>query len=347
MDCERAIEILLEAEDGSAPAEASAEVEAHCDACPKCARLRAGLASLAAAPEPTAPPGLVDTILSAIGDERGRVAAQAAALEAAAQTTTGGASVRSFEPARMPARWRWYGWERRFAGFAAAAAIIIVGLVVVGLSLPRVVRQPGTAIVESAQDRDASKSEQPAGVEAPPENAHAGAEDSETASAPPYVTLEGMVFAYEGVERTLPSSLATAGVIVSALDDQASAPATLTALAEHAEPSPTTIWLQLDGGRVLRFRLVTRTYAGDAFALESGSPIARFGEWPTLPTRFARPTSADGSPSFRYFGSDDRGVRIYVPVGVYPLDGFSVPPGTAPDDPAAGNPDWTWWVRFD
>jgi len=148
-------------------------------------------------------------------------------------------------------------------------------------------------------------------------------------------------------DRSLPSAAATAGVVTSALDDAASEPTTMPAYADPIDPH--LIWVQTHDGRTLAFRLVTRTYAGDEFALESGSGVLRFGEWPTLPQRFAPPTSSDGSPTFRYFGFDDRGVRIYVPAGARPrpLDGFAVAPGTSPDDPAAGNPNWTWWSRVD
>jgi hypothetical protein len=247
----------------------------------------------------------------------------------------------------MPARSRWRGWERRFAGFAAAAAIVIVGLVAVGLSLPRVATESATTVVESAQDRGAPKSAAPLGAEPTAESNYGAAQASAVASAPPYVTLDGLVFRLESVERAMPSSLATAGVVTSALDRPESEPTTMAALADPAEPSVTTIWLTAPDGRILRFRLVTRSYAGDAFALESGTPITRFGEWPTLPARFAPPASPDGSPTFRYFGSDDRRVRIYVPAGARPLDGFAVAPGTTEDDPARGNPNWTWWVRLD
>ncbi|MCX8007050.1 MAG: hypothetical protein N3B11_02930, partial [Coriobacteriia bacterium] len=133
--------------------------------------------------------------------------------------------------------------------------------------------------------------------------------------------------------------------VVTALDDPASEPATATAYAEPLDKR--TIWLRAADGRTLAFRLVTRTYANDEYALASGGVVARFGEWPTLPQRFAPPTSPDGSPTFRFFGSDDRGVRIYVPPGGRPQDGFAIAPGTPESDPAAGNPWWTWWTPLD
>lgn len=339
MDCERALEILLEAADGLAAPEAVAEAEAHCETCAECARVRAGLKLLASAPAPKAPAGLVDAVLEAVRDERQRAVEHAAAAVTTATPP---------EPASMPARWRWQGWERRFAGFAAAAAIVVVGLVAVGLAIPRVASVSQQAIVKSADEYGAEKTvEPPLATQPQTESSYGDVRASTIASAPPYVTLEGMVFVLDGVERSSPSSLATAGAVVSALDDPDSDPATMTVLAEPVEPSPTAIWVAAPDGRILRFRLVTRSYAGDAFALESGTPIARFGEWPTLPARFAPPTAPDGSPTFRYFGSDDGGVRIYVPAGARPLDGFAVAPGTSPDDPAAGNPNWTWWVRLD
>jgi hypothetical protein len=44
---------------------------------------------------------------------------------------------------------------------------------------------------------------------------------------------------------------------------------------------------------------------------------------------------------------DDRGREVFVPFGAYVSGGFALAPGTPADDPAAGNPNWTWWEPID
>ncbi len=331
MDCGRAEEILLAAADGLASPDEVAEAETHCKSCPRCARLQHGLRLLAEAPKPQAPEAVTEAVLAAVREER-------SALEERA------AIAHPLEPAGLPGRWRWAGWERRFAGFAAAAAIVIVGLVAVGIALPRLVPAPQEAAVKQAPSNYGGAGSDTLAAPQAPETTSEAYDDRTAAAAPPYIVLDGMV--YRLVEdRSRPSAATTAGVVTSALDEATSEPATMTAYADPFDSH--LVWVQAPDGRTLTFRLVTRTYAGDEFALESGSDVLRFGEWPTLPQRFAPPASPDGSPTFRYFGFDDRGVRIYVPSGARPLDGFAVAPGTSPDDPAAGNPNWTWWSRID
>lgn len=331
MDCGRAEEILLAAADGLTSPDELAQAEAHCGSCPRCARLRHGLRLLAEASRPQAPEAVTEAVLAAVREERSALEERATA-------------VHSLEPAGFPGRWRWTGWERRFAGFAAAAAIVIVGLVAIGIALPRLAPAPREAAVEQAPSNYGGAGSDTLAAPQASETASEAYDDRAAAAAPPYVVLDGMVYRLAD-DRSRPSAATTSGVVTSALDGATSEPATMAA---YADPFDThLIWIQAPDGRTLTFRLVTRTYAGDEFALESGSDVLRFGEWPTLPQRFAPPASPDGSPTFRYFGFDDRGVRIYAQPGVRSLDGFAVAPGTAPDDPAAGNPNWTWWSRID
>lgn len=331
MDCMRAQEIFLAAADGLVPEDDLAHAEAHCAACPECARLRDGLHLLSAAPKPRAPETLAHAVLATVRAERARAAERPAAPA-------------SPESAGLPGRWRWMGWERRFAGFAAAAAIVIAGLVAVGIALPRLAPPPQEAAVKPAGPQHGSAGPEMLSTPQAPDTSSESYDYRAAAAAPPYIALDGLVYRLSE-DRARPSAATTIGVVTSALDDAASEPATMAAYADTFDAH--LIWVQAPDGRTLTFRLVTRTYAGDEFALESGSDVLRFGQWPTLPPRFARPASSDGSPTFRYFGFDDRGVRIYVPSGARPLEGFAVAPGTAPDDPAAGNPDWTWWSRID
>ena len=89
---------------------------------------------------------------------------------------------------------------------------------------------------------------------------------------------------------------------------------------------------------------MTRVLSGKTFQLTTGTPITRFGEWPTLPSQYPQPTQPDGSPTFRQSGADATGVAAYAPPGGPPEDGFAIAPGSSPNDPAGGNPNWTWWT---
>jgi hypothetical protein len=79
------------------------------------------------------------------------------------------------------------------------------------------------------------------------------------------------------------------------------------------------------------------------YQLAAGNTIGRFGEWPELPTRFQVPTSPDGFPTFVIAGGDALGVQTYTAKGVPQSQGFAIAPGTPGTDPAASNPNWTWW----
>lgn len=91
------------------------------------------------------------------------------------------------------------------------------------------------------------------------------------------------------------------------------------------------------------FTPVTRTYDGQVFQLVSGVAIPNFGLWPKLPLEYPVPTAADGSPTFAKAGQDSLDVPIYTPGGTSVTDGFAIAPNTPNSDPAAANPNWTWW----
>lgn len=94
------------------------------------------------------------------------------------------------------------------------------------------------------------------------------------------------------------------------------------------------------------FRLyspIVRRMSGKRYQLVAGGELERFGTWPTLPQRFPTPQNPDGSPTFAAAGTDSLGVSVYAPSGQPVSSGFAVAPGTSASDPAAGNPNWTWW----
>ncbi|MCX8007051.1 MAG: hypothetical protein N3B11_02935, partial [Coriobacteriia bacterium] len=204
MDCERAIEILVEGPGVPPSDEDRAQAEAHCAECPKCARIRRGLALVDAAARPAAPPHLVDAIMDAVREQREMSQVEQRVL-------SGPAAPRPPEPAGLPSRWRWQGWERRFAGFAAAAAVVIAGLVALGLGLPRATQAPHKAVLQESVGTgapEAAVTEHPYGDEA---TAALDAYRGTTAAAPPFVVLDGLVYRMTDEDLRLPSSATTAG----------------------------------------------------------------------------------------------------------------------------------------
>jgi hypothetical protein len=97
-------------------------------------------------------------------------------------------------------------------------------------------------------------------------------------------------------------------------------------------------------GTYVAFKRVERDRDGKTYVLQSGGSLTAFGAWPALPSNLPTPTASDGYPTFVPAGRDDSGLEIFAPSGDSPDKGFAVPPATAGADPAAGNPNWTWWL---
>jgi hypothetical protein len=92
---------------------------------------------------------------------------------------------------------------------------------------------------------------------------------------------------------------------------------------------------------------VRRDYQGTSYRLQSAG-ITEYGGWPTIPPGIPKPTpenNADGSPVFTLDGQDTSGTPVYRRIGADTRLGIAIAPGTAAEDAAAGNPNWTWWVR--
>ena len=104
----------------------------------------------------------------------------------------------------------------------------------------------------------------------------------------------------------------------------------------------TNVYVADDSGAILEFSPVTRTYAGLTYVLSSVD-LTSLDQWPTLPAQITPPTSADGQPTFVYDGTDSSGVRVYHLANSTVTQGIAIPPNTPATDPAAGNPNWTWW----
>lgn len=334
MECLQATEIISAAHDGPVPADALAEAQAHCRICSECAAFRDLLARIDRAPAPRAPEELVARLLA--------LAARSASLTSHGREEVGGAAESAPSSPAAPLRRRTHiaRWSPRVAAYAAAAAVLLVAIGVTTATLlgPQAARE--TSMKDDAGLRGGQAPLAPPSSEGAKEERAAAADYGYGAPAPAYIALEGGVWRLHGPAEAEPSDLTTAGAVVSSLGEEGS-PATFWAFATAA--SPDTLYIRAADATYLAFVRVTRTLGRQPYQLQAGGPLLRFGEWPTLPERFPAPTDADGGPTFRFFATDDLGVKVYVPLAGGPDDGIAVPPNTPPDDPAAGNPNWTWW----
>ncbi len=345
MDCLHATEILSAALDGEQVAPGPvAHAREHCERCPECRALLETIYRIRSVPPARAPEQLIARIVDAA-----RTEAEARADEEASATHTAAASgvVLPLEPVRrrsLPAP-AW--WKPHFTPLASAAAVV---LVVSAVSTYVLVQMTGPTSQMTASDTTEIMLTDDAGVpSAEREQATDSAGEASTLyngsiqSAPPYVTWEGTVWVRSGdvAPRT---GLVPAGTTVTDLGGP-DGPSTRDVMVAEAEPG--AIFLYGADGAPIRFSHVTRTLDTRIYALVSDATITSFGVWPTLPPRFPLPAAEDGSPTFTAEGTDTRGRTVYVPVGSDAGQGFALAPGTPLDDPAAGNPNWTWWEPID
>ncbi len=331
MNCPQVCEVLSAARDGEAVDPTMlTEARTHSESCRECAEFVTLLDRLDTAPAPRASEDLLARL-------EARTSAVAADLrEAHPRAIADEPRYAEVHPVRPRA-----SWFPRFAAFASAAVVIVGALTVAGLVLVGGLGQ--TASEQVAEDSLRSAETAPVGSA----DSEAGAE-SDTAAvitqavAPAYVTFGTEVWTLVQAAAPDPSSLVTAGVVTSTLDGAGGDnPAYFTATGTSA------LYVKTTDGRYLAFERVIRTRGRSEYVLVSGTQITAFGMWPTLPERFEPPMEADGSPTFRYFGFDDEHLDVYVPPGGRIEDGFALAPASPLDDPAAGNPNWTWWERLD
>ena len=338
MDCLSATEIISAAHDGTpVDPEALDRARAHCDTCPECAAFVATLARMEQVAPPHAPLPLVERIIDVT-----RAQADAAHTPVEQGALSGATAPVQHRSGRLLPSW----WQPRMTAFVSAAAVVILG-VVVSLALIGQAGLPGgydgpspsperstiDATAEDSGGADAGESGTGA-AEAPTKSAPTTA-----TAAPPYVVWDGTVYVHTGELREVPSEATTVGVTVSDLG-LPEGPRERPVLAAHGDQA--TIYVRSADGRFMIFERVVRTLGLRKYALVTDQAIPTFGTWPQLPSRFETP-SAGGSPDFARIGFDDRNVDVYVPPGAEMTDGFAVAPGTPSDDPAAGNPYWTWW----
>jgi hypothetical protein len=323
MDCLQAAEVLSAASDGELlDAAELAEARQHCATCPECKPIEQLLARLEAAPVPQAPPHLVARL-----EELAARAAAEAAEDAVASALV--------EPARPQHRRSWE-WTPRFTALASAAAVLLIALTAGSVAL--LDQRPADQGTAEMAD-EAPLQESSATMAAPEVGAakDAGAARSDASLAPQYVVFDGTVWVVTELPAT--TQLAEVGTVTSDLGTGATS--------DHSAYTGQTagiLYVQSDGPEMLAFKRVTRTFGGTTYALVSDVPLPLFGRWPTLPASIPQPQQADGSPGLMRIGFDDLTRDIYTLRTGSIRDGFAVAPGTPPDDPAAGNPNWTWWT---
>lgn len=381
MDCIEAQAIISEAIDRQ-PIDATVleAAKQHCRSCPQCGEFVRALNIVQRAPLPAPPAELADRVMALVRAEAAAAeqaattvteeAAEADALESAldesapltdtrasglddsedessalvvaatmarakiAEDAAKRVSVSSGTRLTRPRDLLW------LAGAAAVLVVVVIGASTTILASMNARRSSG--------DLGTTYSEAPAAdMAAAPQTTESSAPAEKTAgqSAPAsstvlFITNNGLVYRQAGtVKPSLPGASAVGTVTMSF---SAQAPVQ-DYVAYTAEGEPDALYIAKAPQSFERFDLVTRSYKAVTYALGS-SPIASFGAWPTLPSGISAPTQPDGSPQFVEDGTDALGVTVYRGSNGTAADGIAIAPGTPATDPAAGNPNWTWWT---
>jgi hypothetical protein len=353
MNCLEAQAIISAAHDGDIVSEASLAVaRAHCDECEECTAFAAGLRVLEAVKVPHAPKGLVERVMEAVAPlAADREAAKA--LEAArAEMAEAGIEVPALDaevpdvpmlpgPSSapvVPQRFEWFQGPVKWASLGAVAALAataLIAFVVIGVGGGRSGTPTASAPSGAGLGVTSSPTNQQATTTAP-----AQTPAPTSAQAPDYVLYGGFVYTPGAPLQNANSATPTIGTLTSAF---ASGGAAQPATVYRSPLTDGSIVVQEPDGLRL-YSPVVRLLSSVRYQLTSGNAVANFGVWPVLPTHFPVPTVADGTPTFVAAGTDALGVKIYAATGRPVTEGFAVAPGTPVSDPAAGNPNWTWWA---
>lgn len=381
MDCLEAQAIISAAHDGEkVDAAVLAEATAHCDECEECGAFLEGLRAIDAMKAPQAPKQVVAGVLAAVAAaaaeraaaERIEVMQREVELLAAADVLPvpdNGDEPTTSQPAEdgdkfgglpkimpLPAMpriegrpaWveaasRWFDNMNdsvKWAGvgaLTALAATALVAFVIVG-------GRGGTPADVASTDTDTRtmgstggsfgyNSKSPAASEA------SGLSNPAPTTAPDYLAFESRVYAPGALLADSSTATPTIGVAKTAFATGGG----IQDATVYASPlkDGSIVVAGPDGLRL--YEPVVRRVSSRRYQLVAGNSMERFGIWPTLPTRFTPPQSPDGSPSFSAAGTDAAGATIYAATGQPVTTGFAIAPGSATTDPAAGNPNWTWW----
>jgi hypothetical protein len=333
MDCIRTQATVSALHDSEHVTEETAEAaREHLADCEQCRTFEDDLEALQAIPVPTAPPELI-----------GRVMVDIAALASERSEEQKAAEISGRQPAEPASaepnesRSTWFTGKARWGAYGALATAAAGVVLVVALSArgPTPQSVPARETVAAGASADNTFS----GQEPAQTNPAVPAPTPAPARAPDYLVFKEHVYSPGSLLTDSAVASPTIGTVTTAFNG-AGAPRQVTVLRSPLTdgsivvPGP-------DGSRI--YEPVVRTFTGLEYQLAAGNTIERFGEWPELPARFQVPTSPDGFPTFVISGGDALGVQTYKAKGVPQSQGFAIAPGTRGTDPAASNPNWTWW----
>jgi hypothetical protein len=344
---------------------ALAEAKEHCRTCPACARFVRGQLAAKQAPLPQPPGDLVDRVMTVVRAEAAqdaeRAAAEtqagAAAPEIAPQAVEAPAPAAPIATLAPPAPRKRPALPRTtVVGLAAAAAVIAMlgvgGVVIFGTKqmAPRTASRTYTIAPNAAESQPQPTS--PAASSAPGaalDTSGSGYADSTGAASsgralakagagPQDITVNGVVYSSVGMVTVNLGTIPVIGGTTSSLGGNSGS----TRHDVHSGSTADTVYVADNSGTVFAFKRVTRTYLGQTYVL-TARELTDFGQWPGLPAQIQTPTGAEGAPTFSYDGNAG-GVKVYRLNTSPATYGIAIAPNSDTGGPAAGNPNWTWWL---
>jgi len=347
-ECIKTQEIISAASDGAKlPAENVRLAKEHCSTCASCISFVKGLTSIRNLPGPQPPEEVIAAAIAAIRE----IAASASVAEerSTAENVNGwppakdvsdGPTTKNIGEGLASKIRRALHGRNALAWLGAAASIVIFTAAGTIAGVNYLLQMPTPATESMVTPQADTISEQPIAPLADGEIMQAQPERAATPVADRrFIVLGGFVYEVDDRRQQPPEGEPTASVISDLGTGQAS-PRDV-----HVSREDNAVAFVVAEDGAYEARLVTRTLNRDIYALRS-SPIDLFGMWPTLPPEFAVPESPDGSPVFERAGRDDLGVRIFVPEGRTPAEGFAIAPNPPGDDLVADFQSWTWWAPF-
>jgi hypothetical protein len=328
------------------------EAKAHCRACADCGAFVRTLAVMQRASGPKPPDDLADRAMRRVHEyiEADRAKQERAAIAAAkvAENPAPAAATPAPVSAEQRLRRRWSDPRGRaqIIAWASAAAVFVVGIgYVAGIGVRQITSPTQSNLALSGAQTDNSLSsgaQAPTAESQPPATAHGSAATPKAqapATAPVYVVLNGTVYRFSGPTSVDANQLRNIGKAMAATQ----AEQTFRERDVLVGADTSRIYIADDSGAYNAFDRVVRTYEGRPYELRS-APLTAFGLWPTLPSDMTAPAMPDGSPVFTPLVLNQAGASIYRLAAASAAQGIAVGPGSEPSDPAAGNPNWTWWT---